>query len=195
METAINCVSYDAPVINRKEILRYLKTDTESKELNALIDEALEEVSALLTYKVCYCTVPIIVDGDCIDFGGCRKTSRDLAKNLKGCHSAVIFAATVGIKIDMLINKYSKVSPAKALVLQAIGNERIESLCNTFNQDITAEYRNTKPRFSPGYGDLDLEMQLDIFRILDCSRKIGLSLQESLLMCPQKSVTAIIGVA
>lgn len=195
METAINCVDFDAPVINRREILRYLKADTESEELKTLIDEALEETSALLSYKVCYCTVPIQVDGDCIDFGVCRKTSRDLAKNLNGCHSAVIFAATIGIKIDMLINKYSKVSPAKALVLQAIGNERIESLCDAFNRDITAKYKNTKPRFSPGYGDLGLEMQQDIFKILDCSRKIGLTLQESLLMCPQKSVTAIIGIA
>ena len=52
-----------------------------------------------------------------------------------------------------------------------------------------------KPRFSPGYGDLSLEMQRDIFRVLDCPRKIGLTLNESLLMSPSKSVTAIIGIS
>ena len=51
-----------------------------------------------------------------------------------------------------------------------------------------------RPRFSPGYGDLPLELQKDVFRVLDCPRKIGLSLNESLLMSPSKSVTAIIGI-
>lgn len=53
----------------------------------------------------------------------------------------------------------------------------------------------TRPRFSPGYGDLPINMQKDIFAALDCPRKIGLSLNESLLMSPSKSVTAIIGVS
>jgi len=38
-------------------------------------------------------------------------------------------------------------------------------------------------------------MQRDIFAVLDCPRKIGLSLNGSLLMSPSKSVTAIIGIA
>lgn len=51
-----------------------------------------------------------------------------------------------------------------------------------------------KPRFSAGYGDLPLEVQKDIFRVLDCPRKIGLTLNDSLLMSPTKSVTAIVGI-
>ena len=51
-----------------------------------------------------------------------------------------------------------------------------------------------KPRFSPGYGDLPLSMQTDIFRVLDCPRKVGLTLNNSLLMSPSKSVTAIMGI-
>ena len=49
------------------------------------------------------------------------------------------------------------------------------------------------PRFSPGYGDLPLEVQKDVFRILECGVRIGISLNESLLMTPSKSVTAIFG--
>jgi len=51
-----------------------------------------------------------------------------------------------------------------------------------------------KPRFSPGYGDLPLETQREIFDVLDCSRRIGLMLNDSLLMSPTKSVTAFVGV-
>ena len=50
-------------------------------------------------------------------------------------------------------------------------------------------------RFSPGYGDMPLDDQHALFRILNVSRRIGISLSESGLMIPQKSVTALIGVA
>ena len=54
----------------------------------------------------------------------------DLSKNLQGYDKAVFFVATVGIEIDRLIKKYSVLSPTKAVIFQAIGAERIESLCN-----------------------------------------------------------------
>jgi len=39
-----------------------------------------------------------------------------------------------------------------------------------------------------------LETQRDIFALLDCPRKIGLTLTDSLLMSPVKSVTAVMGI-
>jgi cobalamin-dependent methionine synthase I len=95
--------------------------------------------------------------------------------------------------MDRLIAKYSSISPAKALMMQAIGTERIESLCNTFCRDVAAN-RMITSRVSPGYGDIPMEMQRDIFVLLDCSKRIGITLSESLLMSPTKSVTAIFGV-
>ena len=50
-----------------------------------------------------------------------------------------------------------------------------------------------RPRFSPGYGDLPLALQREVFAALDCPRRIGLTLSDSLLMSPTKSVTALIG--
>ena len=50
-------------------------------------------------------------------------------------------------------------------------------------------------RDSPGYGDFPLEAQREILVILDTPRKIGVSLTDSLLMVPSKSVSAVIGVA
>ena len=50
-----------------------------------------------------------------------------------------------------------------------------------------------KPRFSPGFGDLSLENQKKIFSFLRCSQQIGLTLNDSLVMSPEKSVTAFIG--
>ncbi|MBP3731219.1 MAG: hypothetical protein J6I40_07110, partial [Mailhella sp.] len=49
-------------------------------------------------------------------------------------------------------------------------------------------------RFSPGYGDFALEHQRDFARFLDMPRNAGISLSDTLLMTPSKSVTAVIGV-
>ncbi len=137
--------------------------------------------------------------GASLDLGFTVTHSRDLQKNLKGCCRIILFGATVGLELDRLIARYGRLSPSKALCFQAIGAERIESLCNAFNDEIDEIFREqgmyTRPRFSPGYGDLPINMQKDIFAALDCPRKIGLSLNESLLMSPSKSVTAIIGVS
>lgn len=183
----------NAPLVNMKEILRYAG----SKEIEEAVLDCLTEVGESLSYKVCYDIVSVSVDADIVDMDFACAHSKDLAKNLRGCDKAVIFAATVGTGIDRLIAKYNRISPARALCLQAIGSERVESLCDAFEEKIKKEISDGevffRPRFSPGYGDLSLEIQKEIFSLLDCPRKIGISLGDSLLMSPSKSVTAIIG--
>lgn len=190
--------TYDAPKLDIGEVLRYSGAKGVTPELEVLIGECVALAWDKLSYKVCYMQVPIEYDGEFICLGTIKTDSCDLKKNLSGCDSAYIFASTIGIALDRLIARYGTVSPAKALVLQALGAERIENLCDTFNKEISDEAKKAgqtiRPRFSPGYGDFALEYQKDIFQALDCSRKIGLSLNESLMMSPTKSVTAIIGV-
>ena len=187
--------NYPAPDFNRKEILRYAGVKGDIFEMNALIDECIKELDGKLNYKVCYSEYPLKIGGDSIDLTFTAVTSNDLAKNLKNCNRFILFAATVGIGIDRLIAKYTALSPTKALIFQAIGAERIESLCDVFNREIKEKYKTVKPRFSAGYGDLPIEIQADIFTALSCLKNIGVTLNESLLMSPSKSVTAIIGIA
>ena len=130
-----------------------------------------------------------------MDLGFATTTSRDLQKNLAGCSSGLVFAATVGLGIDRLIARYARISPTKALLFQAIGAERIESLCEVFCRELSEDQGEylLHPRFSPGYGDLPLAFQKDIFARLDCPKNIGLHLNQSLLLSPTKSVTALVG--
>lgn len=185
------------PPVNRREVLRYAGAQNETPDLSALLDEALAEALPVLSGKVCWKKFPVFRNGELLDLGFAETTSNALKRNLRSCEQAVVFAATIGLGLDRLIARYTHLSPAKALLFQAIGAERIEALCDTFceqlRQDATKNGLFPAPRFSPGYGDLPLEIQKDIFRVLDCSRKIGLTLNESLLMSPSKSVTAITG--
>lgn len=184
--------TYPAPEYNVGEIFRYARANEQSLPL---IGECMAEAEGALCYKVCYCILPVTVEDDRVDFGLVTARSSDLARCVKGSSHAVIFCATVGVGIDRLINKYGTLSPAKALVFQALGTERVEGLCNAFNEDIKREFGDVRPRFSPGYGDLPLEFQREIFDSLNLGKRVGVSLGNSMIMSPSKSVTGIIGVS
>ena len=110
-----------------------------------------------------------------------------------------MFACTIGMEADRLIRRASITSMAYASVLQAAGAAFAESYCDAINKDINAKARSRglygRPRYSPGYGDLPLDVQKTVFALLDPFRTIGLSLTDSLLMVPSKSVTAFIGLS
>lgn len=194
MKSSVLIKTFSPPPFDKMEILRYSGTRVETPEISALLKECLEEVKDALSYKVCYAHFPLILNEEEIDLSFTRTGSKHLRKNLEHCKSYVLFAATVGSQLDRLITKYTKISPSKALMFQAIGTERIESLCDEFCKYIEKEYGYTAPRFSAGYGDLPLDIQKEIFNVLDPGRKIGVTLNQSMLMSPSKSVTAIVGI-
>ena len=190
--------SFSLPPADRGEILRYAGCRKPGPAELELLESCLQELGNRLRCQVCWDTFPASPTADGLDLGFVRTGSRALARRLSGCRECVLFAATVGLELDRLIARYGAVSPARGLFFQAIGAERIEALCDTFcaqrAQELAQQGRGVTVRFSPGYGDVPLAMQTEIFRVLDCSRKIGLTLNESLLMSPSKSVTAIFGV-
>lgn len=141
-------------------------------------------------------TEPTFVeDGSICDFDSFSVCSEHLAKNLHSCRRVLLLAATAGVGIDRLITKYGRLAPSKALMFQAIGAELVEAVCDAFSKEYEEEHNCVlRPRFSPGYGDLPLETQKDIFAVLECAKWIGLTLNDSLLMSPSKSVTAFVGI-
>lgn len=185
--------------INEKEVWRYsgyLGLPNADSELSKLFMQCVEELKGGFSYKVCYRRMAIRWENGMpvLPFAS---DSKGLAKCLKGSSEVILFAATIGLTIDRLIAKYQRLSATKALLMQAYGAERIECLCDVFCDEmqnrIQEENLRCTPRFSPGYGDLPLEKQIDFFQLLDCNRQIGISLNQSLLMSPSKSVTAIMG--
>lgn len=186
--------------INKSEIYRYLGYKdgmTVTDEVESLIDEILQNVLAGSVPKVCYKRFDVTIQ-DRVDFGFLSVKSKDLTTNLAGCREAIIFAATIGIYTDRQIQKEAILSQARACVYQAVGATVIEAVCDDFNEWIRCEEMtkgNTlKSRYSPGYGDVSLEIQKDICRELNCAKMAGITLTDSMLMIPEKSVTAIIGI-
>ena len=198
MSSPVVVREYAAPPIDRGEILRYMGVRGDAPEVETLLETSLEELTHALSYRICAVELPVIAGNDTVLLGDVSLCSRELCDRLRGCVRAVVFAATVGSAPDRLIARYQRLSPTKALLVQAIGTERVEALCDVFERE-TRERENkqgheVRRRYSPGYGDLPLETQRDIFRLLGNTARIGLALGESLLMSPSKSVTAVLGI-
>ena len=189
---------FEPPAWNVREIMRYARIRGADDSYRKLLDECMREAEPALSYRVCYSILRVEHNGNNLHFGNIVTASQTISKAIRNADEVVLFAATVGAPFDLLIRKYSALSPAKALILQAIGAERVESLCDVFcteiNSTLSENGKRLTPRVSPGYGDIPLMMQKEIFALLDCPRKIGLTLDESLLMSPSKSVTALCGV-
>ena len=180
--------------ISKKDIEIYLgyygiKPDSST---DSIIEECISEFNEKVVFRACYTVLPVECRNE-ISLGNLNFCSNSLKKNLDGCESAYIFAATAGSESQRIIAKNSVISPLRGIVSDCVGSAAIEAFCDKFN----CEFENRdflRPRFSPGYGDLPLECQKQLLGLLDAKKNIGLSLNESLMMSPSKSVTAIIGI-
>ena len=180
-----------------REVARYMgmRSDEVSSEISALIEKLLPVFLGEVRCRACWVETSVSISENIIDFGLTKLESKDLARNLEGCSQAVLFAATIGNSVDRRCKSASIVSPSNAVVLDAMGSTAIEWFCDKLCGEFQKFHPGCelRPRFSPGYGDVPLEFQKDLLRILDAQRKIGLTLSGSLMMLPQKSVTAIVG--
>ena len=138
-------------------------------------------------------------DKGAVEIDGIRIESAALRRNLEGCEGAWLFAAPLGAGVDRLISRLTALGRmSEALAAQAAAAAFIEDYCDEVNdalRDEAAQGMKLRPRFSPRYGDFSIEHQRDIARELDTARRLGLTVTESLMLAPMKSVTAVIGVS
>ena len=188
--------------MNTKEILRYLGYGRhEAKEqVLVLIEACVRELERAAVPKSIYKEYPLSFYGeegiDCCAFQTCSKA---LKKNLKDCQSVLLFGATLGTGVDLLLHRYNRLQMSKAVVLQTAAAAMLEDYCDQMNEELEKKYEEKglylRPRFSPGYGDFSLECQPALLGCLEAGKRIGITLTDSLLMAPSKSVTAVIGIS
>lgn len=191
----ILCTGSCAEIIpDKKMALRFMGCKELSENMAEMYEYSLKEYKKAAVFKACYRQTAVSFYGEKgirFDFGEIE--SESLRKNLEGCKSAFIFAATSGAAVDRLIMKRTKISAADGMITDCIASSGIEVFCDLINEEMR-EGRVLKPRYSPGYGDVSLCCQSEILSYLDAYRKIGLTLTETYLMTPIKSVTAIVGI-
>ncbi len=184
--------------IDRRETLRYLQYRGGTPDPAVLA--ALDRCEALLLEtarpRAVWRLFERLPDGTLAgtDF---RPEGRDIAAHLAGCGSVILMAATLGAETETLLRRTQARDMAEAVILDAAGSAAIEQVCDDLCGELAARLapRHLTARFSPGYGDMPLGQQRALSRVLALERSIGVSLAESGLMIPQKSVTALIGVS
>lgn len=185
-----------------REILRYLGYPQEQKvteQVMSLIGEGKQELEQAARPRSVWKEYPLRVEGHLLTTACLKTVSKNLEKNLKDCEKVLLFGATLGSQVDRLLQRYARLQMSKAVILQASAAAMLETYCDWQNERLREEYKEKgwylRPRFSPGYGDFPLECQSSLVSALELSKRIGVTLTDSLLMAPSKSVTAVIGLS
>jgi cobalamin-dependent methionine synthase I len=101
-------------------------------------------------------------------------------------------AVTLGAGVDMLLRRKSVTSPSEHFVCDAVASALAETAADMAEAFFLGSCGH-RPRYSPGYGDLPLDIQRDVLSLCDAKRLLGINLNDTNLMIPTKSITAIIG--
>ena len=184
--------------VDLAEIARYMRMGRSVPEgalaerVEKLRDEALAAIRPARVWR------RFPVEGGAIGSGALRiAVSGSLAKHLGDCRAAYLVCGTIGAAFDAFQRRVSVSSGADALIAQATGAALIEKFMDGVEDEIREELapgESLLPRYSPGYGDFPLEAQRALLGLVDAPHAVGVSLTDSLLMVPSKSVSAIIGI-
>lgn len=185
--------------INRDEAFRYMGQRGELTEgLSRLADECEARLLEAISPKYVYAVFGI-EHGEGVSVSGTPLVLRgeSIRGHLKDCEKCVLMAATLGAGVDSVIREFESNAVEKAFAADALASAAIEQVCDMAETEIRERLAgfNLTWRFSPGYGDLPLGIQREFLDILNAQKRIGLTVTDSLILIPRKSVTAIIGVS
>lgn len=118
-------------------------------------------------------------------------------KMLASSSHVCVLIATLGLSFDAMLRSQQARSMSEAVVMDACGSALIESVCDEVEKEIAARFpeKYLTDRFSPGYGDLPLDVQPQLLQLLDAPRTLGVTVTPSFLLNPSKTVTALIGIS
>ena len=185
--------------IDISEALRYLGAGKADEAMRRGVEQAAEELAATLAPRFVYkvFSVEHTDSGAFLPEAGLFLPGAMAKTMLQGCNRAALLCCTLGAAFDRLLRMTQARDMAKAAILNACGSAYAEAGCNAAENEIASRYPGMylTDRFSPGYGDLPLTLQPVFIAALDAGRRLGVTVTDSLLMLPAKTVTAVIGLS
>ena len=124
--------------------------------------------------------------------------TKELSSSLKGATHIYAFVVTIGKGLEEAASAYMDSGDhLLGYLLDRIGSFSVESLAekveSDLRSDLAPEGLGVSMRFSPGYCDWRIEEQFKLAGIIDFA-KAGITLTESCMMIPKKSISAVVGV-
>lgn len=123
--------------------------------------------------------------------------SKIVTTQLKNANSAALFVCTAGEGISNHSNTVLADDPMLGYIFDIIGSVTVEKAIDKMQEILHADLQksglNLSDRFSPGYCEWSVAEQQYLFSLLP-EKFCGISLSDSSLMHPIKSVSGIIGI-
>ncbi|MBQ1235888.1 MAG: methionine synthase [Oscillospiraceae bacterium] len=180
------------------EALRYMRSE-DVAEIRSKAEKALNLLRESSPAKYLYRVFGLekTDNGYILSGSGIVLRGKSAETMLHDCHRAAIMICTLGFGFEAELRKAQARSMADAVILDACGSALVEEACDEAEREISSALpgMHLTDRFSPGYGDLSLDLQTEISRVLNAEKLLGVHLNESLLFYPSKTVSAIIGIA
>ena len=186
--------------LNTDEVLRYMgcPPDKADGNLRQMVESCAQEMLRAVRPRWSYRVAALSFEEGGVRLeGGLLLPGQGLKAHLAGCGRAAVFCATLGAEADALIRRAERLDMGRALTLDCCASTAVEQVCDQIEQQLQGQFPGCSfPfRFSPGYGDLPLDVQEPLLAMLDAPRRVGLCATASHLLTPRKSVTAILGIA
>ncbi len=187
--------------INTEEALRYMgyNENIDIENIKPILTSCEDELLNAANIRYCYKLFDIEHHTDSIIVTGTNLnlTGKSITNHLEGCNKAVLMACTLSDKVDKLISRYNITDMTSALITDSMASAMIEQVCNEVEIIIKNQLKieNMTWRFSPGYGDLPIDIQKNFIQVINANKQIGLTVTENNILIPRKSVTAIIGIS
>ncbi len=187
--------------VSRDEALRYLGysgqtiDDSLERRSDGLIESCERVSNPGWTYRV----FPVLADPDGLRLVGTTLVLRgsDIRAHLEGARECAVMAATLGLANERELRRVSLLNGLDGMMFDAASSSLVEAVADACNAAIATESRGrglyAKWRFSPGYGDFPLSIQPDVIRVLAADKQLGVTVTDSCLLLPAKSVTAFVG--
>ncbi len=183
------------------KLLGYEKANAPEPVIDS-IQQALKEMESVLSftggYKIFESNL-VEIDKKFVKIGGITfDTGKIISFNLKGSDTIAIIVATIGNKVtNYLRNLLDNGEPLTGYIADQIASEIVESWVDVIESELE-KYVNQSGfkitnRYSPGYCGWNVSDQHNLFSLLP-EKFCGISLTESALMIPIKSVSAFVGI-
>lgn len=192
--------------VDRSEMLRYLGYAGQDigGELSVRIEEAAALCESVSEPRYAWRVFPFASGSDAdgvsrlrLEGSTLELVGTDISRHLGGASGCVVMAVTLGLSNEREARRLSVVDPVLAMLFGSAGSALVETAvdacCDDVARSVEGRGFSVGPRFSPGYGDLPLSTQPDIVRALQADKNMGVIPQDSGMVIPTKSVTAIAG--
>jgi len=198
-------VMTDFPIeINPEEVLRYLGRGpgrrASAEPVREMVEREITGARRLISPRAVYATLEVgtvTVAAVTLPSAGLVLNGKAIAGHLRRAVQVTLFAATVGSALETEVQAlFAAGEYSRAVILDAVGSEAAEGAAAAVNRVINAAAGAagfaTVTRFSPGYGDWDIQVQSELLAAVEAER-IGVTVNPAAMLLPRKTVTAVIG--